>query len=287
MTQSIGIFGLGLIGMAMANRLIAAGHHVNGSDPDKERCKLFSDAGGTVVSPAEIWTAPLVLSAVFSTEQLGTVIDSAPHETKSVLVSTSTCDPDQMVTLENRAERHGLTLVEAPISGTSQHVAQGTALYLLAGDSVGLDKFENIADALSPNRERVGDIGDGNRMKLAINLVLGLSRAAVAEGVVFAEALGLDPANYLRVAQRSAARSDVMASKGPKMVNRDFSPLGRIAQSHKDFRLIQEMASRHDHGGLPMVARYLEILRNADAAGESDLDNSAVFLAIGRAARGE
>ena len=76
-----------------------------------------------------------------------------------------------------------------------------------------------------------------------------------------------------------------MAAKGPMMVAREFTPLGRISQCHKDAKLIRDMATRNAHGGLPMVARYLDVLENAEAAGESDLDNSAVFLAIQRMAK--
>ena len=199
-------------------------------------------------------------------------------------MTMSTCDPDKVVKLSKTASEKSILLVEAPISGTSLQVQQGTALLLLAGDHKGLDDFETIADAISPHRERVGAIGNGNKTKLAINCVLGLNRAAVAEGLVFAEALGLDPDTFLQTALRSAARSDVMAAKGPMMVARDFTPLGRIAQSQKDFKLIQEMAARNGHSNIPMVNRYLEVMENAEHAGDSDLDNSAVFLAISRMA---
>ncbi|MEM6634638.1 MAG: NAD(P)-dependent oxidoreductase [Pseudomonadota bacterium] len=285
MTQSIGIFGLGLIGMALAERLLAAGHSVTGCDVNAAREDLLRTKGGSPAEPAAVWSADILLSAVFSTDQLADVIASAPAETGKVLVTMSTCDPDQVAHLATVARQKSLVLVEAPISGTSLQVERGTALLLLAGDPEGLDRFDEIADAISPNRERVGQIGNGNKMKLAINCVLGLNRAAVAEGLVFAEALGLDPASYLETALRSAARSDVMAAKGPMMVKRDFTPLGRIAQSHKDFRLIRDMAERHGHGAMPMVNRYLEVMADADEAGDSDKDNSAVFLAVSRMAQ--
>lgn len=286
MPTTVGIFGLGLIGMALAERLLAAGHAVVGTDPAPDRTALLGEKGGTPSDPADIWQADVVLSAVFSTDQLSDVIATAPEGAGKVLVSMSTCDPDQVAALEEVARKRGVTLVEAPISGTSLQVREGTALLLLAGDPKGLDAFEAIADAISTTRERVGPIGSGNKTKLAINCVLGLNRAAVAEGLVFAEALGLDPATFLSTALKSAAWSDVMAAKGPKMVARDFTALGRIAQSHKDFKLIQDMAARNGHGGLPMVGRYLDLMENAESAGDADLDNSAVILAIARLARG-
>ncbi len=285
MAKTVGIFGLGLIGMALAERLLAAGHNVTGFDIDAKRAALLDEMGGKPADAPAIWQSDIILSAVFSTDQLADVIAVAPEGTGKTIVTMSTCDPDQIAVLEKTARDRMLVLVEAPISGTSLQVQQGTALLLLAGDPKGLDAFEEIADAISPNRERVGAIGNGNKTKLAINCVLGLNRAAVAEGLVFAEALGLDPATYLQTALRSAARSDVMAAKGPMMVAQDFTPLGRIAQSQKDFKLIREMAARNGHGKMPMVNRYLEVMENAEQSGDSDLDNSAVFLAVSRMAK--
>ncbi|MDE0113412.1 MAG: NAD(P)-dependent oxidoreductase [Albidovulum sp.] len=285
MTKPVGIFGLGLIGMALAERLLAAGHGVVGYDVDEARGAVLRKKGGMPANPEAIWQSDIILSAVFSGGQLADIVAAAPDVTDMVLVSMSTCDPDQIAELADTARKRSIVLVEAPISGTSRQVLEGTALLLLAGDPAGLDAFERVAGAISPNRERVGAIGNGNKTKLAINCVLGLNRVAVAEGLVFAEALGLDPANYLQTAMRSAARSDVMTAKGPMMVARDFSPLGRIAQSQKDFKLIREMAARNGHGNMPLVNRYLEVMENAEQAGDGDLDNSAVFLAVSRMAK--
>jgi 3-hydroxyisobutyrate dehydrogenase len=88
-----------------------------------------------------------------------------------------------------------------------------------------------VLDALFPTRFHVGKIGDGGRAKLAINLILGLNRLALAEGLVFASRLGLDPAAFLQVARVSAAASQVMDTKGPKMVAGDFAPEGRVRAS--------------------------------------------------------
>jgi 3-hydroxyisobutyrate dehydrogenase-like beta-hydroxyacid dehydrogenase len=125
----------------------------------------------------------------------------------------------------------------------------------------------------------VGGIGNGNRAKLAVNLVLGLNRAALAEGLVFAQSIGLDPKAFLPLLQDTAAASAVMPSKGPKMVDRDFAPLGRIAQSAKDFGLIQSMSSATGQH-LPFAATYLDMMALCMQNGDGDLDNAAVMLAI-------
>jgi 3-hydroxyisobutyrate dehydrogenase-like beta-hydroxyacid dehydrogenase len=278
---TIGLFGLGLIGGAIAQRLMAVGITVRGYDPDPTAMERLRAMGGEPMAAGQIWAADCILSAVFSTDQLAGLVAEAPEGTAKPLISLSTCDPSKMPGIAEAASAKGYDLIEAPISGTSADLASGDAILLVAGDVAIAKGLAPIFAALSRAHFHVGGIGNGNRAKLAINLVLGLSRAAVAEGVVFAKAVGLDPADFLELALQSAASSKVMASKGPKMVAREFSPLGRVTQSAKDFGLIYDQAIQAGQG-LPMAQRYLEVVGRSIAAGEGDLDNSAVLLEIER-----
>ena len=278
---TVGLFGLGLIGHAVALRLIAAGVDVCGYDPDAAAMARLSEIGGHPQDAKTVWQADCILCAVFSTDQLADLVAAAPPTNQKTIVSFSTCNPDLMPDIAVAATGKGYHLIESPISGTSADLAQGQAILMVAGDAEIAKSLAGVFDALVRAHYYVGDIGNGNRAKLAINLVLGLSRAAVAEGVVFAKAVGLDPASFLDLALDSAAASKVMASKGPKMVSRDFSALGRVTQCAKDFELIYEQATQAGQG-LPMADRYLEVIRRSLAAGEGELDNSALFLEIER-----
>lgn len=284
---TIGVFGLGLIGTAIVSRLMAAGVTVRGYDPDPDCMARLSDRGGKPMAADQVWDADCVITAVFSTDQLAELIDAAPDGNGTPLISVSTCDPSLMPGIAVDASKKGYDLIEAPISGTSADLTNGDAILLIAGDPSVAEGLGPVFATLARAHFHVGAVGNGNRAKLAINLVLGLTRAAVAEGVVFATAVGLDPADFLELALNSAAASKVMASKGPKMVARDFTPLGRVAQSAKDFGLIHDAAIRAGQG-LPMAERYLEVVADSLASGEGHLDNSAVLLAIERApARGD
>ena len=128
----------------------------------------------------------------------------------------------------------GIRYLDVPVSGTSDQVRRGDGVALIGGDKAIADEVAPVLDALFARRFHVGKIGDGGRAKLAVNLILGLNRLALAEGLVFAERLGLDPAAFLEVAQGSASYSQVMDTKGPKMVRGDFSPEGRVKQTLKD-----------------------------------------------------
>ena len=132
---------------------------------------------------------------------------------------------------------------------------------------------------LPPRPFIVGSWGNAAKMKLVTNLVLGLNRAVLAEGLVFAEATGLSREAALQVLLNSPAYSRTMDAKGPKMVQGEFTPQARLAQHIKDVRLMLEEAAR---GGasLPISSVHLELLEQAEAAGLGELDNSAIIRVI-------
>jgi 3-hydroxyisobutyrate dehydrogenase-like beta-hydroxyacid dehydrogenase len=280
--STIGIFGLGLIGTALSKRLIAAGVDLCGYDPDPAGMERLKQLGGRAVTAAQVWQSPCVISAVFDTAQLADLAAGSPQDAGCTIISFSTCDPAQMPEIAKAVSARGNTLIEAPISGTSADLAAGDAILLVAGDRAVADGLEPLFNAVSRAHYHVGDVGNGNRAKLAINLTLGLTRAAIAEGFVFAKSVGLKPDDFLTLALDSAAASKAMASKGPKMATGDFAPLGRIAQSGKDFALILEQAALAGQG-LPMAEQYLDLIADNIAQGEGDLDNAAILLAIARA----
>jgi 3-hydroxyisobutyrate dehydrogenase-like beta-hydroxyacid dehydrogenase len=121
-----------------------------------------------------------------------------------------------------------------------------------------------------------GPSGSGARMKLVTNLVLGLNRAALAEGLALGEAIGFDPELTLRIMRRSPAYSRAMDVKGEKMIRSEFSPDARLSQHLKDVRLMLELGS---HAGLPMFLSeaHRTVLEQAEAAGLGALDNSALI----------
>jgi len=138
-----------------------------------------------------------------------------------------------------------------------------------------------VLHALFPVYLHVGRVGDGGRTKLAINLILGLNRLALAEGIAFAEGLGLDSAAFLEVARKSACHSQVMDVKGDRMVRGEFTPEGRIAQHLKDVQLILEQARRAGQA-LPLTAVHADVLAACIRSGQADLDNSSVVEEIRR-----
>src|SRR5580693_7174582 len=242
----VGVIGLGLMGQVYTCRLIAAGFSVVGYDVDAAKMKRIAELGARSGSLADIARdcEPIVL-AVFNTDQVEDVVEHTliPSAAGKIVLCTSTCDPDRIAALGARVGQK-LRFLETPVSGTSEQVRQGDGVGLIGGDQKIAADAATVLDALFPKRFHIGKVGDGGRAKLAVNLILGLNRLALAEGLVFAARVGLDPAAFLEVARASAAASQVMDTKGPKMVAADFTPEGRVRQTLKDARLMIEQADR-------------------------------------------
>jgi len=279
----VGIVGVGLMGEVYARRLIAAGFAVIGYDVDQAKNERLATFGARAGSLAEIaqQCEPIVL-AVFNTDQVEDVVEHAliPAAAGKIVLCTSTCDPDRIAALGARVGDK-LRFLEAPVSGTSEQVRQGDGVGLLGGDQKIAVDAAPVLNAIFPRRFHIGNIGDGGRAKLAVNLILGLNRLALAEGLVFAERLGLDPAAFLDVARQSAAASQVMDTKGPRMIGGDFAPEARARQTLKDAHLMLDQARKMGQA-LPLLQIHADVLEACIRHGEAERDNSIVIEEIRR-----
>jgi L-threonate 2-dehydrogenase len=279
----VGVVGIGLMGEVYVRRLVDAGFDVIGFDVDPAKNARLAPIGARAASLAEIARAcdPIVL-AVFDTDQVEDVVERAliPTAAGKIVVCASTCDPDRIAALGARVAGK-LAFLDAPVSGTSEQVRHGDGVGLIGGDAQIAQAAAAVLDVLFPKRFHIGKVGDGGRAKLAINLILGLNRLALAEGLVFAARLGLDPAAFLKVARSSAASSQVMDTKGPKMIAGDFSPEGRVRQTLKDTHLMLDQASKIGQS-LPLLSVHAEVLEACLRQGEGEQDNSIVIEEIRR-----
>ena len=139
---------------------------------------------------------------MFSTDQVEDVVENhllpaLGDGSGKIVLCMSTCDPDRVAALARRIMPRGIRYLDVPVSGTSDQVRRGDGVALIGGDFAIADEVKDVLDALFARRFHIGNVGDGGRAKLAVNLILGLNRLALAEGLVFAERLGLDPTAFL------------------------------------------------------------------------------------------
>jgi len=283
----VGLVGLGLVGRALAHRLSLAGRAVLGHDHREEANAAWAAGGGQLAgSLGELGVrCAAVVLAVFDTTGVLEVVEGLQgllsRGTPQVLLDCSTGDPDALQALAGRLAQRGVDFIEAPLSGSSRQIEQGEATMLLGAEPAALRRHAALLASMATQRIAVGGAGMGARAKLATNLVLGLNRAALAEGMVFAQRLGIAPAAFLELVLSTPARSDAALAKGAQMVNGEFAPQSRVHQHLKDVQLMLDQAGAVGQR-LPLSEAHAALLRGAVEAGDGELDNAAIIRQIRR-----
>ncbi len=267
--DTVGIIGLGLVGRAIATRLEGAGFGLIGYDVDPTALAAFH--GERAASPHAVAAkARRIVLAVYDTPDVEQLAGEARPD---LFIDCTTGDPLRIEALAKKLASEGIGYVEAPLSGSSQAIARGEAAMFVGGDASGC---EDILQAIASQRHNVGAVGMAARAKLATNLVLGLNRAALAEGMAFAETLGIGRAAFLAIVSKSPAASPAALAKGQKMSVADWAPESRIRQHLKDVAHMLALAGKTNFR-LPLTEAHAKILEAAVAAGDGDLDNAAII----------
>lgn len=289
-TGPIGIIGLGLLGSAIAERLLFHGETLCGYDLNDQQRQTFQSQGGLAVEqPETIFTdCQLVILSLPTSEIVRELVECHTKSMRAsqLVVDTTTGEPAQMVEIGKKLAQHGVEYIEATVGGSSVQVAAGDATVFVGRSPE--SKTHGLADVVLAQIFKkvfqLGEVGSASRFKLVHNLVLGLNRAALAEGLYFAEALELDPSMVLSILPQTAAASATIETKGAKMISKDFTPQAKLSQHLKDVRIMEQQATAVG-ASLPLTARHRELLELAEQLGLSDADNSAIIESIRQLSR--
>ena len=290
MSGEVGLIGIGFMGTVLARRLLDAGYRVIGFDIAPARREELKRMGGEPVeSVAEVVRrCQIYLIAVMTIGQVeevvegkGGLIEAGDAKTPRIALCTSTCEPNRIEALAARAAAQGFAFLDTPVSGTSQQVLHGDGYGLVAGDRTAAEAAAPIIDVIYPRNQFLGPVGTATKTKLAINHILGLNRVALAEGLVFAETLGLDLASFLAAARKSAAYSQIMDVKGGKMITGDFAPVSKVSQHLKDVRTMLGEAGKRGQA-LPFLSVLADILEACERRGDGERDNAITIEEIRR-----
>lgn len=274
----LGLIGLGLLGSALGGRLLEQGVSVLGLDIDATSRNRFGEKGGFVTRSLEDLACceQIILSLPNSTIT-GAVIDDLLPQLKpgSAIIDTTTGAPSAAEAAAAVLVQADVEYLDATVGGSSSQARRGEAIIMCGATDAGFKRCQTMLDRLTERVFHTGPPGTGSRMKLVTNLVLGLNRAVLAEGLAFATSQGLDLNSVLEVLQAGPAASHVMTTKGRRMIDRQFSPEARLRQHAKDVDLILAAAQNTDTQ-LPLSELHARLLQKLLERGLGDLDNSAI-----------
>ena len=252
----IGFVGLGNMGLPMAQNLIKAGHQVEGVDVYPASVAKLVAAGGAAVETAKSAAAraDVFITMLPSGKEVREVylgasgaIENANEGT--LLIDCSTIDVETARVVAAAAEKKGLMMLDAPVSGGVGGAAAATLTFMVGGSERAFVRAESILQKMGRTIVHAGGAGNGQAAKICNNMILAVSMIAVSEGFVLAEKLGLDHQKLFDIASKSSGQCWAMTSYCPvpgpvpaSPANRDYQAGFTAAMMLKDLRLAQGAA---------------------------------------------
>ena len=285
-SRELGFLGLGLMGQPMALNLARSGAPLTVWNRSREKCEPLRAAGSAIASsPAELFArAEVVFAMMVNEEATDAVLErGSPAFSRMVRGRTVVCmsshAPDYSRALAAEVSAAGGRYVEAPVSGSRKPAEAGQLVALVAGEPKVVTEVAPLLAPMCRQIVRCGAVGNGLLMKLAINLLLNQSIAALAEAFHFADGHGLDLHAFEAAINAGSMASDLTRVKIPKLVARDFAPQAAAADALNSQRTIAAAAQR---AGLatPLLDAGIKLYEETLALGHGRLDMVSVLAAI-------
>jgi 2-hydroxy-3-oxopropionate reductase len=290
--MNLGFIGLGLMGKPMAGHLIAGGHtlylHNRSGVPQELR-----DAGGVACdSRREVAEkADIIFIIVSDTPDVKEVLFRANGVAEGlspgkIIVDMSSISPIATRDFAEKIAKAGCAYLDAPVSGGDIGAKAGTLTIMVGGPDEAFEKVKPLFALMGKTITHVGGTGDGQTAKVANQIIVALTIAAVSEALLFASKAGADPAKVREALMGGFAGSRILEVHAQRMLSHTFTPGFRLALHHKDLAIALDGAKRLQMS-LPHTALCQEMFNAALAAGDGDLDDSALLKVLERLANHE
>jgi 3-hydroxyisobutyrate dehydrogenase-like beta-hydroxyacid dehydrogenase len=285
-SERIGFLGLGIMGSRMAANVARAGFALNvwTHTPGKAEGWASEHGGRAFATPAEVAAASdIVVSMVVDGEQVdsvllgaGGVIESAREGLLCVDMSTIASPDTRRIGAALQAK--GVAMLDAPVTGSSPRAEDGSLTIMVGGAERDFTRARPLLETMGGLIAHVGELGQGERLKLINNALGAANAAAVAEALLLADACGIDLDAFVEVASSGSGASAQLALKSTAMRTHDYSPLFKTAHMLKDVRLCLEEAQA-EGVPFPAAAHARDLLSATMARGYAEQDYASLIEA--------
>ncbi|MDB6452277.1 NAD(P)-dependent oxidoreductase [Falsirhodobacter sp. 20TX0035] len=247
--MTVGVVGLGAMGLGMAMSAVRAGFRTLGFDLSPARRDLARAEGVEPVDTLEaVFAADRIVFSLPTAQDVANVVDQVRDRLQTrgriVVIDTSTSEPGVSRALAETLAGMGHGFLDAPVSGGPAGAAKGALTMMIGGATADLEDARPVIDALSAKAIHVGDSGAGNVAKLVNNLLCAAHMVTTAEGLRLAEAAGISAESTLAVLNAASGRSMLSEVHFPTWVmNEGFNSGFTMALMQKDVRLARKLAA--------------------------------------------
>ena len=283
--ESLGFVGLGIMGTPMAAHLLNAGHRVTVHTRGKVRDEISASAATVVGSAEEVARAadviflmlpdtPDVELALFGERGVAKGLSAG-----KIVVDMSSISPFATRDFAERIAKLGCDYLDAPVSGGEVGAKAASLTIMVGGPDSAFERVKPLFELMGRNITHIGGSGDGQTTKIANQIIVALTIAAVGEAMVFASKAGADPTKVRQALMGGFASSRILEVHGERMLERTFNPGFRIRLHQKDLGLA--LAGAREMGvALPQTAGAAQLMQVCAAHGLEDMDHSAIVRAL-------
>jgi 2-hydroxy-3-oxopropionate reductase len=281
--MKIGFIGLGIMGRPMALNLVKAGFQVKAFDLNEAARKMLAEAGAEeAVSPREaadgtdIIITMLPNAAIVKDVLFGENGAAQTVREGAIVVDMSSVSPVDSVECAERLNERGVRFIDAPVSGGEPKAIDGTLAIMAGGDEAAFEAVRPAFEAMGTEVTHVGGTGSGSTTKLANQILVNVTIAAMSEAVVLASKAGVDIGKMYEAIKGGLAGSAVLDAKIPMVLERNFEPGGRIDINLKDLTNVYD-AARELGTPMPLTSQVLEMFHSLKANGHATDDHSGLI----------
>jgi 3-hydroxyisobutyrate dehydrogenase-like beta-hydroxyacid dehydrogenase len=285
--ERVGFVGLGIMGSRMAANVRRAGYELTVFNRTRERAEAFAAEHGATVAgtPAEVGAASdVVITMVVDGAQVDAVLlgeDGVATRAGggTLCVDMSTIAPADTRRIGAALHERGIGFVDAPVTGSSPKAKDGTLTIMAGGDAAAFERARPLFEVMGELVVHVGDLGQGQTVKLINNAVAATNASTLAQALVVGKATGVDLEALLKVMGAGSGGSAMLALKAEPMRNHDYATLFKLEHMLKDVRLCLEEGQA---AGVPFpaAAHTREVLTAAMGRGLGDADFAAIVEVI-------
>lgn len=286
--MDVGIIGTGLLGRAVASRLLSTGHKVTAYNRTREKTQSIESQGACIAnSPKEVAeNSNLVITIVKDSTAVDSVsfgkegIVEGRHD-GLVVADMSTINPLSSRKIAKRFEPLGITMIDTPVMGGPPLAEKGKLVVMVGGKKEAYERFKPVFDSIGEKTFYLGQNGAADAMKLAMNLQISILALSISEGIILAKKSGLDPLLFLEVLNSTYFKTGMSILKGPKMARGIFEPSFFLSVMQKDLDEINYTA-KEVGADLPVARLVNELYQEAVKSGFGTIDYTGILAYLER-----
>ena len=284
--MKIGFIGTGLMGFPMAKNLLDKSLDLNVFSRTIEKAKPLEKFGAKISNSLSeaAKDADIVITMLTDDDAVEKVLSDQGFQENlkkgSIVVDMSSIKPKIAIKYGNLLKDKGINFLDAPVSGGTIGAEQATLAIMVGGDQKVFDQIKDVLKVMG-NPTLVGPIGSGQVSKLANQIIVGVTIGAVAEAITLCEKAGVDGNKFIKALEGGFADGKILQNHGKRMIDKDFSPKGKVSTHLKDMNNILECAGDFNTK-LPISNLIQEMFKALVENGNDNDDHSALYKEIER-----